>query len=69
MTNDEKATDEMKQRMRQYEQRLQVLFEAKTADLTSTLQNVDEVAEEANQWHTMLDNNESGVYQSCSQEC
>ena len=41
MTNDEKATDEMKQRMRQYEQRLQVLFEAKTADLTSTLQNVD----------------------------
>ena len=41
MTNDEKATDEMKQRMYEYEQRLRVLFEAKTADLTLTLRNMD----------------------------
>ena len=41
MTNDEKSTDEMKQRMHQYEQRLRILFETKTADLTSTLRDVD----------------------------
>ena len=33
MTNDEKATDKMKQRMHHYEQRLWVLFDAKAADL------------------------------------
>jgi hypothetical protein len=41
MTNDERVTDKMKKRMHHYEQRLRTLFEAKTADLASTLQNVD----------------------------
>jgi hypothetical protein len=41
ITNDERATDKMKQRMQRYEQRLQPLFEASTAGLTTTLRDVD----------------------------
>ena len=40
MTNDEKATDEMQNRMDRYEERLRTLFEAQSADLTTTLRDV-----------------------------
>jgi len=40
MTNDEKSTDEMKKRMERYEERLRILFEAQSADLTTTLRDV-----------------------------
>ena len=41
MTNDEKSTDEMKLRMEQYEQKLKATFDARSADLTTTLRHVD----------------------------
>jgi hypothetical protein len=41
MTNDEKLTEEMQKRMEQYEERLRSTFEAKSADLTTTLREID----------------------------
>jgi hypothetical protein len=41
MTNDEKLTEEMQKRMEQYEESLRSIFEAKSADLTTTLRDVD----------------------------
>ena len=41
MTNDEKLTEEMQKRMEQYEEHLRSIFEAKSADLTKTLRDVD----------------------------
>jgi hypothetical protein len=41
MTNDKKSTEEMQKRMKHYEDQLQTVFEAKLADLTATLRNVD----------------------------
>jgi hypothetical protein len=41
MTNDEKSTEEMQKRMKHYEDQLQTVFEAKSADLTAALRNVD----------------------------
>jgi hypothetical protein len=41
MTNNEKSKDDMKLRMEQYERKLKTTFEAKSADLTAALRDVD----------------------------
>ena len=41
MTYDERNTDEMKTRMRHYDDRRQVTFEAQSADISNTLSGID----------------------------
>ena len=41
VTNDERNTDEMRDRMRQYNKKLATVFETQSADLTRDLRNVD----------------------------
>ncbi|KAI2500086.1 Reverse transcriptase (RNA-dependent DNA polymerase) [Fragilaria crotonensis] len=41
LTNAERATDETRSRMREYEEKLKTVFEAQSADITQTLRDID----------------------------